>query len=49
MAEFVELLAAVGFQDIQVHAEPSFEFRKESTRKEAAKFGVKSVTFTAIK
>jgi hypothetical protein len=39
----------VGFVDVERHPTQQFEFRKASTQKEAAKYGVTSATFTGRK
>ena len=49
MTEFVRLLEAVGFVDIETHPTERFSFRKASTQEQAGKYGVHSATFTARK
>jgi hypothetical protein len=43
------LFADAGFKRVRSAVVPGFAFKKDSTRDQAERFGVKSVMFTAVK
>jgi len=49
VGEVLQYIEAAGFTDIETAPVPGFSFRKASTNKEAAVFGVKAMLITARK